>query len=230
MSKDLKEEDESKWTYDGKEEDWDMFDRKMSRHMLRKYDVFGERWLGEVPDFENMEIREYEKYCLDVWRAIDCKDTSYARKLWLPDSGFWTAGWQRIWIERQLKLMMGYIEDHSKGQVELEIINYTGNKMEIRKHLYKQFGAGTERKIHVKERHYEKGMPEPGQSAFPKGVDMPSKLRQLESRRLYFFKMCEANKRDTYTFCQESKLVRIVLDNVGPEYKHCVTRVLVSEF
>ncbi len=57
-------------------------------------------------------------------------------------------------------------------------------------------------------------------------VDMASKLRQLESRRLYFFKMCEASKRDTHTFCQETKLVRIVLDNIGPEYKHCVTRVL----
>jgi hypothetical protein len=41
MSKDLKEEDESKWIYDGKEEDWDMFDHKMSWHMLKKYDVFG---------------------------------------------------------------------------------------------------------------------------------------------------------------------------------------------
>ncbi len=36
MSKDEKEEDETKWIYDGKEEDWDMFDRKMSRHMLKK--------------------------------------------------------------------------------------------------------------------------------------------------------------------------------------------------
>ncbi len=27
-------------------------------------------------------------------------------------------------------------------------------------------------------------------------------------------------------FCQETKLVRIVLDNIGPEYKHCVTRIV----
>ncbi len=65
--------------------------------------------------------------------------------------------------------MLGYIEDHAKGQVELEIINFTGDKMEIRRHLYKQFGAGTGSEIHTKERHYEKGMPEPGQVAFPKG-------------------------------------------------------------
>jgi hypothetical protein len=178
MSKDVKQEEESKWIYDGKEEDWDWFDRKMSRHMLKNYDVFGERlWLGDVRNFDTMEFREYEQYCIEVWRAIDCKDTTAARKLWSPESGFWTPSWHRIWIERQLKLMMGHIEDHSKGQVTLEIVNYTGNKMEIRRHLYKQFGAGTGSEIHVKERHYEKGMPEPGQLAFPKGVDMPSKLR-----------------------------------------------------
>ena len=96
MSKDKesKEEDESKWSYDGKEEDWDQFDRKMTRHMLKKYDVFGERlWLGEIPKFEQLAtVQEYEAYCVDVWRAIDCKDTSEARKLWPPESGFWTPG------------------------------------------------------------------------------------------------------------------------------------------
>jgi hypothetical protein len=76
--------------------------------------------------------------------------------------------WQRIWIERQLRLMLDYIEEHAKGQVLLEIINFDGNKMEIRKHLYKQFGAGTSGDIHPQELHYEKVMPEPGQlTSFP---------------------------------------------------------------
>jgi hypothetical protein len=97
--------------------------------------------------------------------------------------------------------MLGYIEDHAKGQVMLEIRNYNGNRMDIRRHLYKKFGAGTGGEIHHMEQNYEKGMLEPGQLAFPKGVDMSKKLRcQLEGRRLYFFKMCEASKRDTYTF------------------------------
>ncbi len=50
----------------------------MTRHMLKKYDVFGERlWIGEVPKFEELTtIAEYNAYCVDVWRAIDCKDTS----------------------------------------------------------------------------------------------------------------------------------------------------------
>ncbi len=103
-----------------------------------KYDVFGEHlWIGDVPKFEDlMDFRRYEEYCISVWRAFDCRDTRTALKLWQPESGFWTYGWQRIWIDRQLKLMMGYIEDHAKGQqVSIEIRNYIGDKMKLRKHL-----------------------------------------------------------------------------------------------
>jgi hypothetical protein len=39
-------------------------------------------------------------------------------------------------------------------------------------------------------------------------------------------RMCDATKRATYTYAQESKLVRIVIDNIGPEYKNCVQRIL----
>jgi hypothetical protein len=61
-----------------------------------------------------------------------------------------------------------------------------------------------------------------------KGCDVTVKLRQLEARRLYFFRMCEPSKRSTYIYCQESKLVRIVLEHIcqDPDYKDCVSRVL----
>ena len=39
-------------------------------------------------------------------------------------------------------------------------------------------------------------------------------------------RMCEPNKRATYTYSQETKLVRIVIDHVGPEYKFCIQRIL----
>ncbi len=35
------------WTYNGKEEEWDTFDRRMTRHMRNKLDLFGEKlWQG----------------------------------------------------------------------------------------------------------------------------------------------------------------------------------------
>ena len=31
------------WTYSGKEEEWDAFDRRMTRYMRNKLDAFGEK-------------------------------------------------------------------------------------------------------------------------------------------------------------------------------------------
>ena len=93
MSKEKDEEEATKWFYDGKEEDWNTFDRRMIRYMVKQYDEFGEKlWLGTVPDFEGMNLQEYGQYCTEVWRAIDCKDSTKASKLWRPESGFWTNG------------------------------------------------------------------------------------------------------------------------------------------
>ena len=193
MSNDIKEKDEESslsiknCSYDGNEGEWNAFDRRMQRYMRRKLGVFGKNLcLGVVPDFAGLGPIEYDQYCNSVWVAIDCVDPVQARKLWDPASGFWTFAYQRMWIERQLALMVDHVEDHAKGQVEAEIINFNGNKYEIRKHLYKQFGAGSGGDIHQKKLHYDKGMPEPGQHAFPKNCDMCAKLRQLEGRRLCF--------------------------------------------
>ena len=72
----------------------------------------------------------------------------------------------------------------------------------------------------------EKGKSEKGKSAFYKGINMVEKLRQLETRRLYFLKMCSPSRQATYTYCQENKLVRIVLDHINPEYNDCVKRMV----
>ena len=142
MSKDTKEKDDEttlsnkNWSYDGNEDEWNTFDRRLQRYMRKKLGVLGENlWLVTVPDFVTLSPLEYDAYCNGVWMAIDCNDSVQARKLWDPASGFWTYAYQRMWVERQLSLMIDYVEEHAKGQVEAEIINFNGNKYEIRKHL-----------------------------------------------------------------------------------------------
>jgi hypothetical protein len=137
-------------------------------------------------------------------------------------------GWQWAWMGRQVRLMVDYIEAHSSGRAEIEVINYRGNLLDIKKHLYKQFDAGSGGNIHEKELDYDRGMPDKGKPAFPAGCEMSEKLRQLESRRLYFSKMAGSEeKRRTYTYCQETKLVRIVLEHFNKaEYGEYVKRIL----
>jgi hypothetical protein len=223
------ESSERNWKYDGDEAEWDSFDRRMIRHMRKKLDDIGEQmWLGEIGSVFGMAQDEYEKHCKNVMKAIYCTDPSEARKLKEDMSEFEDPDWQFDWMKRQYTLMADFIESHCKGQAEVEMINYAGDLKDIRKHLYKQFGSGSGGNIHEKEIDYDRGMPEKGKAAFPAGCDMGEKLRQLESRRLYFLKMAgSAELRKTYVYCQESKLVRIVLEHVNKnEYGDCVKRVL----
>ena len=225
-----KEEESTNWKYSGNENEWDVFDRRMMRYMRKKYDYLGERlWLGQV-EFVSDEMDPYDflDHCEDVMKAIEISEPSDARRLRKDPDTFEDPEWQYNWMNRQYRLMADYIESHAEGQAEIEMINYDGDFRDIRKHLYKQFGSGSGSNIHEKELDFDRGMPEKGKAAFPLGCDMGDKLRQLESRRLYFSRMAgTAEKRRTYTYCQESKLVRIVLEHVNKQdYGECLKRVL----
>ena len=228
MSKE--DESEKRWKYNGNEDEWDIFDRRMIRYMRKKYDRLGEKmWFGEIEMVsDEMDPYDYLDYCDSVMKAIEVVDPSEARRLKKDLDAFEDPGWQFDWMDRQLRLMSDYVEAHSEGQAETEMINYDGDLRDIRKHLYKQFGAGSGSNIHEKELEFDRGMPDKGKVAFPAGCDMGVKLRQLESRRLYFSRMAgSAEKRRTYTYCQETKLVRIVLEHVNKqEYGETVRRVL----
>ncbi len=85
MSKDKKEDDDDltrslrNWTYDGSEDEWTSFDRRMQRHTRKKLGQFGESiWFGTVPKFLSLGPYEYQEYCNEVWKAIDCEDAAQA--------------------------------------------------------------------------------------------------------------------------------------------------------
>jgi hypothetical protein len=228
MSKEEKELNE--WKFHGVEGEWEGFDRRMVRYMRKKLDAIGVKiWLGEIGSIFGMDQTSYDAHCGEVMKAIYCNDPSEARKLKNDVNGeFEDPDWQHDWIGRQYTLMRDYIESHCKGQAELELINYSGDLKDLRRHLYKQFGSGSGGNIHEQELEYDRGLPEKGKAAFPVGCDMGEKLRQLESKRLFFLKMAGSTvNRATYTYCQETKLVRIVLDHVNQdEYGEVVRRVL----
>jgi hypothetical protein len=63
MSKETKDKDDESsstmknWSYDGSEDDWNTFDRRMQRYMRKKLGTFGESiWLWTIPDFVSLEL------------------------------------------------------------------------------------------------------------------------------------------------------------------------------
>ena len=123
-------------------------------------------------------------------------------------------------------LIKDHVEEHSKGAVEMEVVDYESDAEQLRKHLFQQFGSGTSGDIHTRGTEYDAGLPEKGQKAFPVGVDMKEKLRQLHAKKMVFWSMCDPDKRADYAYCQYTKLIRIVLEHVNHEYKECVSRLL----
>ena len=90
FKKDKEEDDESsvKWKYAGREEEWESFDRRVARRMLKKFDEFGERmWLGEIPNIPDLDENGYEfyDYVSSVYRAIEVQDRVTAMSLLLHD-------------------------------------------------------------------------------------------------------------------------------------------------
>ena len=107
---DKKQEDEKEssdfWTYFGKEEEWESFDRRIKRYCEKKYDLLGERlWLGAMPSIPDLDPYMYYEYCCDVWRTIEMKDAAQAKTLWETQSGFFERQWQINWLNRQYRLL-----------------------------------------------------------------------------------------------------------------------------
>ena len=71
----------------------------------------------------------------------------------------------------------------------------------IPSHLYKQFGSEAASDIHAKGTEYDAGMPEKGQPTFPKGVNIPEKLRQLAHRQKLLWDIFKLEKQETYVYC-----------------------------
>jgi hypothetical protein len=215
------------WSYSGKEEEWDAFDRRMTRYMRNKLDSFGEKmWQGQIGNVEDFTKSELQNHVLSVYNSLRVTKPKEAKELWKKGSDFFKKSWHVAWLGRQANLMVDHIEDHADGQVVVEVVNFSGDKKAIRQHLYDQFGAGSGGDIHTQELEYEKGLPDGGGVAFKPAADITAKLRLLEGRRIYFWKMCEPSKRKSYIFCQESKLVRIVLEHINEDYKACINRLL----
>jgi hypothetical protein len=188
MKKEKGDDDSSVgWTYTGKEEEWNSFDRRMMRYMRKKLDSLGEKlWMGEVADLATLDKKKFGDYVLEVYQALRITQPREAKDLIKNDkSDFFKKTWHLQWLARQANLMVDHIEDHAGGQAEVEVVNYSGDKTKIRLHLYKQFGAGSGGDIHSQELDYEKGMPEGNGVAFKPGMDITAKLRQLEGRKLY---------------------------------------------
>ena len=91
-----KEEKDSSvgWTYGGKEEEWDAFDRRMTRYMRNKLDVFGEKlWQGQIGNVKDFTKTQLQDHVLSVYTSLTVSKPKEAKELWKKGSEFFKKSW-----------------------------------------------------------------------------------------------------------------------------------------
>ena len=211
--------------YEGKVT-FEMFDAHIFRVMRLKYGVkIGNAlWRDELPKIvggNSLGDYEFKQHCTDVLNAISKHNATRAKMLGEENSPFWSRAWQLEWRAEEWQGLHDLITMKCRGQAALcmeELDMSKGNT--VRKHLMKHFGGASE-DVKFREMNFEKGMPKrTGEPAFPTGIDIESKLRQLKKESMALRKMCPIENRDTYEYGQEKTLVKIIMKHLqSTEYK-----------
>ena len=168
-------------------------------------------WEDSLPDLETES--GFNDHCHGVWDCINDRNATQGKGLWSITSGFWSKKWQNKWRIKQYDRLFDKIESSVSGSAALEVANRGMERAsKIRAHLMKQFGGAGE-DLQARQDQFELGLPKTiGSPAFPPGVDMPEKLRQLEAERTALTRLCPRDKKQTYEYSKESTLVKVFSD------------------
>ena len=222
--------DEDKVKWDGTTILLEDFDKRIARWCRKKNGTaLGNMfWGNELPDLSNLHGNQWDDYTALVWDAINDVNSTQAKHLYPVSSGFYDKVWHHSWIKKQYDRMYDHVEAMTTGAAALEVQSLGMSKApELRAHLHRQFGgAGDD--VRAREERYSEGLPKSkGQPAFPKGVDIEAKLRELQAERIALWRMCTPSMRNDYEFGKETTLVKITLKLLrGTEFQEAIDKLL----
>jgi hypothetical protein len=80
--------------------------------------------------------------------------------------------------------------------------------------LIKKYGGASE-DVRQRELNFDEGVPDkPGGKAFPKGIDIESKLQKLKSKWIELTRRCPVDNRGEYEYAKEKTLVKMVMKHL----------------
>ena len=199
---------------------WTEFEKSIARYFRLKYgSEIGEMlWRNEMPVIEGddaLDRHEFKEHCQIVLEAISISSPQRYATLKPQNSGFWEVDWHLKWRKREWRRMIDIVSMKCKGQALLVVEDLSiDDAARLRKHLVKHFGGASE---DVKEREllFDEGLPDkPGGKAFPKGVDIEVKLRQIKSEWIELTRMCPVEDRSTYEYAKERTMVKVIMKHI----------------
>ena len=192
------------------------------KHFGEKYGMM--LWMNTLPDLEALDISVEEDWDIleeHVTLIFDNKAEGHLKSAqeWWYDDRTWTIEFQLDYRTRQYVKLFLRFQRVCRGEALRQVEFLTVKKAsEIRKHFKIRFGGSLKEVIKVRQDAFNAGMPEPGKKPFPLYCDMELVLIKLEKEREFFWRSCSISKRDEYVFCQESKLVEVIIQHLPFEY------------
>ena len=179
--------------------------------------------LDLIDDLDNFA---FECHLTMVYDGVSDVNDRHATSLF-ESARFWTKKFQLEWIEKQYVKLYLQIQKNCSGEARMQIEDLTHSRArEIREHFMLRFGGSQKSLIKARKKAFLAGMPaENSKVAFPQYCNMEDKLIQLETERTFFWKTCPIECRSTYVYCQESKMVHVILEHLPYDYDQAVEKV-----
>ena len=199
---------------------FDQFDKYIGRYMRLRYgQIIGNGlWMDALPSIQGEAMisdDEFTDHCKDVLEAISITNASKAKGITDEYDPFWEREYQQKWRLDQWSRMYDVVCMNCRGQALLSMEELgIENARSTRKHLKKEFGGSSE-DVRFREKIFESGMPaKANEPAFPKGIDIEAKLRELHAEWVKLKEMCPEIDRATYEYGKESTLVKIIMKHL----------------
>ena len=199
---------------------FDQFDKYIGRYMRLRYGqtIGNGLWMDALPSIQGeamMSDLEFTAHCKDVLEAISITNAAKAKGITDEFDPFWEREYQQKWRLDQWSRMYDVVCMNCRGQALLSMEELgSANARSTRKHLKKEFGGSSE-DVRFREKIFESGMPaKANEPAFPKGVDIEAKLRELHAEWVKLKEMCPEIDRATYEYGKESTLVKIIMKHL----------------
>ena len=207
---------------------WHEFDSIMGDWLLDNYGSrFGEQlWSDNWIDLMKLDLSddtdeyEYEQYKSMVRDVLTEKSPKMA-EMTIKNKAFKTIKWHLQWRVRQHEKLYLQLKKTTDGEAH-RLVNEAGykNMNGVRNKLMMRFANIQSAQLKERQKLYMLGMPSsPGRPMFEDDCNMEKVLDKMEKMRKYLYDMCPKEERASNEYAKESTLVRIISDNLPPQYE-----------
>ena len=163
---------------------------------------------------------EYEQYKSMVRDVLTEKSPKMAEMI-IKNKEFKTIKWHLQWRVRQHEKLYLQLKKTTDGEAH-RLIHEAGykNMNGVRNKLMMRFANIQSAQLKERQKLYMAGMPSyPGKPMFEEDCNMEKVLDKMEKMRKYLYDMCPKEERESNEYAKESTLVRIISDNLPPQYE-----------